>query len=82
MKELTFTFISNEMHGREDIFSFEFFLMYLFVRLIHYFFCGLGGEGDMKQLVKYLEQSKEITYIWTITGKFDTGFYEIFDENN
>ena len=33
-------------------------------------------------LVKYLEQSKEITYIWTITGKFDTGFYEIFDENN
>ena len=46
MKELKFTFISNEMHGREDIFSFELFLMYLFVRLIHYFFCDLGGEGD------------------------------------
>ena len=46
MTELKFTFISNEMHGREDIFSFELFLMYLFVRLIHYFFSDLGGEGD------------------------------------
>ena len=33
------------MHDTEDIFSFELFSMYLFVRLIHYLYCGLGREG-------------------------------------